>query len=82
MKKILFLTALLCIISVGTSYAQGCSVCSKTASELGDGAAKGMNKGILFLAALPLTILGTISVIWWRKQQQSSEDGSIINEKK
>lgn len=80
MKKITFLIAFIGIISVSTSNAQGCSVCSKTASELGDGAAKGMNKGILFLAVLPLTILGTIGVIWWRKHQQSSEDGSMINE--
>ncbi len=47
-------------------YAQGCSVCTKTAAGLDDKSAKGMNSGILYLAAFPLTILGTIGFIWWK----------------
>lgn len=48
------------------AHAQGCSVCTKTASELGEHTARGLNNGILYLAALPLGILGTIGFVWWR----------------
>lgn len=46
--------------------AQGCSICTKTAAGLDDKSAKGMNTGILYLAAFPLSILGTLGFIWWR----------------
>ncbi|HRO42423.1 MAG TPA: hypothetical protein PL009_06285 [Flavipsychrobacter sp.] len=62
-----FLIALLCMMltpSIGN--AQGCSVCTKTAAGLDSKAAKGMNGGIIYLAAFPLAILGTLGFIWWR----------------
>lgn len=52
-------------------WAQGCSVCTKTASSLGDKAAKGLNKGILYLALLPISILSTLGVIWYRSNKNS-----------
>jgi len=66
-----FLIALLCaLLFPGVGYAQGCSVCTKTAEGLDDKAAKGMNRGILYLAAFPLTILGTLGFIWWRNNHK------------
>jgi hypothetical protein len=52
-------------------WAQGCSVCTKVASGLGDKAAKGLNGGIVYLALLPLSILGTLGVIWWKSNKNS-----------
>jgi hypothetical protein len=49
-----------------TATAQGCSICTKTSGELGGKQARGLNSGILYLAAVPLTLLGTIGFIWWR----------------
>ncbi len=46
--------------------AQGCAVCTKTASELDSHSARGLNAGIIYLAFLPLSILGTIGYFWWR----------------
>jgi len=64
------LTALLFLLFLpATVKAQGCSVCTKTAAGLDDKAAKGMNGGILYLAAFPLTILGTLGFIWWRSNK-------------
>ena len=48
-----------------------CSICTKTASELGPEAAKGLNAGILYLAAIPLTLLGTIGFIWWKHNKNN-----------
>jgi hypothetical protein len=65
MKKWLFiLTFLLSLNAV--SYAQGCSVCTKTAQGLDAKSAKGLNAGILYLAFLPLGIIGTLGYVWWK----------------
>jgi hypothetical protein len=64
MKKLLFV--LMLSISAQVAMAQGCAMCTKTASELDSKSAKGLNSGILYLATLPLAILGTVGFIWWR----------------
>ncbi|HQE12082.1 MAG TPA: hypothetical protein PLQ78_05000 [Flavipsychrobacter sp.] len=66
MKKLLLIFSVF-ILSAQTSKAQGCSVCSKTASQLGDKSAKGLNDGIIYLAMLPLALIGTIGVVWWKR---------------
>ncbi len=47
-------------------FAQGCAVCTKTASELDGHSARGLNAGIIYLALLPLGILSTVGYFWWR----------------
>jgi hypothetical protein len=66
MRKGLLIALFIVTMSPVFSLAQGCSVCTKTAAGLDSKSAKGMNKGILYLAAFPLTILGTIGFIWWK----------------
>jgi hypothetical protein len=69
MKKRL-LTILLvvgCSLSVMNSHAQ-CSVCSRTAQQLGEKPAKGLNAGILYLAFAPFAIGGYI-FYRWRKNE-------------
>lgn len=51
------------------SYAQ-CSVCTKTAADMGDEVATGLNLGIVYLAFLPLTIIGTIGYFWWKRYRK------------
>ena len=65
MKKLLFILAL--FLSFPTAlYGQGCSVCTKTAQGLDDKSAKGLNGGIIYLALLPLGMMGTLGYLWWR----------------
>jgi hypothetical protein len=47
------------LLPVQDSSAQ-CSICTKTAQQMGDKPAKGMNSGILYLAAAPFLIAGFI----------------------
>lgn len=68
-KKLLLIAMLSC--TAPAVYAQGCAMCTKTASQLDDKSAKGLNGGILYLAALPLTIMGTIGFIWYRHTKPS-----------
>jgi len=46
-----------------------CSICTRTAQQLGEGPAKGMNAGIIYLAFTPLAIAGFIGFRWWRHNQ-------------
>ena len=47
-----------------------CSICTKTASQLGDGPAKALNGAILYLAGAPLAIMGYIGWRWWKTEKQ------------
>ncbi len=68
MKKAIFALLLSFAIAPGAqALAQGCSVCTKTASELDAKSARGLNGGIVYLATLPLIAIGSIGFIWWRR---------------
>jgi hypothetical protein len=68
MKK--WLVAVVLLVSVaGTAMGQGCSVCTKTAAGLNDKSAKGLNGGILYLAFLPLAIMGSVGFVWWKSNR-------------
>lgn len=58
------------------SFAQ-CPMCKMSAeSNLKNGgtAGKGLNAGILYMLALPYTLVGTIGYIWWRNNRRKEED--------
>jgi hypothetical protein len=56
-------------------FAQGvqaqCSICTKTAQQLGEKPARGMNSGILYLAFAPFAIVGYIGYRWWKSNGRS-----------
>lgn len=56
------------LLSSLITWAQ-CSVCTRTAQQLGEEPAKGLNAGILYLAALPLTIIGVVYYQWKKRKQ-------------
>ena len=70
MKKIILATLLALPLSY-SAFAQGCSVCTKTAADLDDKSAHGLNGGIIYLAFLPLGIMCTVGFIWWRNNRHA-----------
>lgn len=66
---LMFITFLL--MASQDSSAQ-CSICTKTAQQLGEKPAKGMNSGIIYLAFAPFAIVGYIGYRWWRSSNKSS----------
>jgi hypothetical protein len=64
-----FFTILLLVFLIGAftpaSKAQ-CSVCTKTALQMGEKPAKGLNQGILYLMMAPFAIVGFIGYRWWK----------------
>ncbi|WP_090101165.1 hypothetical protein [Chitinophaga sp. CF118] len=69
MKKILQILVVVLFCSF-QAMAQ-CSLCTKTAQQLGEGPAKGLNNGILYLALTPLLIIGILGFRWWRSTRES-----------
>ena len=45
-----------------------CSICSRTAAQMGERPAKALNKGIVYLAFTPLAIFGIIGYRWWKSE--------------
>ena len=46
-----------------------CSICTRTAQQMGERPAKALNTGIIYLAAAPLMIAGVIGYRWWKNNQ-------------
>jgi hypothetical protein len=59
------------LFTADTAVAQ-CAICTKTAQQLGEKPAKGMNSGILYLAFTPFAIVGYIGYRWWKNNNIKS----------
>ena len=46
-----------------------CSICTKTAQQLGEKPAKALNTGILYMAFAPLAIIGFLGYRWWKSNK-------------
>ena len=72
MKRNLLIGAFLIIASMQSLFAQ-CSICTKTASQLGAGPASALNSAIIYLAAAPFAIMGYIGWRWWKNEKQLND---------
>ena len=68
-KHVLVLVLLVGGILFAEQAAAQCSICTKTAQQLGEKPAQGMNSGILYLAFTPFAIVGYISYRWWKNNK-------------
>lgn len=60
------------LVSQFTLEAQ-CSLCTKTAQQMGEKPAQGMNSGILYLMMMPFAIVGFIGFRWWKQNKATEE---------
>ncbi len=51
-----------------------CSICTKTASQLGEKPARGLNAGILYLMFTPLAIAGFVGFRWWKREKEVTKN--------
>lgn len=71
MKKLLFIVILLAGLTLlSTDVLAQCSICTRTAEQLGEKPARGLNTGILYLAFTPLAIIGFISYRVWKNNRE------------
>jgi hypothetical protein len=72
MKKIALISLIfLLFLVIGHSASAQCSICTRTAEQLGEQPAKGLNAGIIYLAMAPLAIIGIIGYRWWKRNGDS-----------
>ena len=72
-RQILFLLLVILVYSISHTYAQ-CAMCTKTASQLGEKPALGLNNGIIYLMLTPLIIMGVIAFRWWKSEKEQTEE--------
>ena len=60
-------------IVISADVAAQCSICTKTASQLGEKPAAALNTAIIYLMAAPFAIVGFIGWRWWKSQKEVEE---------
>lgn len=61
------------LLLTGVDLEAQCSICTKTASQLGEKPAKALNGAIIYLMSTPLLIIAFIGWRWWRLQKKDEE---------
>ncbi len=70
-KVLILIFSFFLLQSLSVELSAQCSVCTKTAQQMGEQPAKGMNSGIIYLAAMPLALVGFISFRWWKNNKDA-----------
>lgn len=75
MKKniIILLLSLNMLFLFQNSASAQCSLCTKTAQQMGEKPALGLNSGILYLMVMPFAIVGFIGFRWWKNNKALEE---------
>ncbi len=71
MKNIFYI--LICcvvVLFISTTVQAQCAVCTKTALQMGEKPAAGLNSAILYLMAAPFVIVGVIAYRWWKNNKK------------
>ena len=64
-----FMACLIFMFFLSVYATAQCSICTRSAQQLGEKPAKALNTGIIYLAAAPLMIAGVIGYRWWKGNQ-------------
>lgn len=71
MRKFSSIVVLLVVMMLLQSPTKAqCSLCTKTAQQLGTKPAQGMNTGIIYLMFAPFGIMGYIGYRWWKDNKE------------
>jgi hypothetical protein len=77
MKKfVLSLFMLLAVLCITPALKAQCSICTKTASQLGEKQGNGLNGGIIYLMLTPFAVGGYIGYRWWKNEKLLKENNS------
>ncbi|MBS1565635.1 MAG: hypothetical protein JST39_14695 [Bacteroidetes bacterium] len=66
MRRLFVIIILLFALQAAEPLQAQCSVCTRTAQQMGERPAKALNGGILYLATMPLLIFSYIGYRWWK----------------
>ncbi|THU41728.1 hypothetical protein FAM09_06410 [Niastella caeni] len=67
--SLILIVLLLSFFIVPADIVAQCSICTKTAQQLGERPAKALNMGIIYLGLTPFLIIGFIGYRWWKNNR-------------
>lgn len=72
MKQKIFIAIFSFHLSLFTTFSAiaQCSICTKTASQLGEGPAKALNGAIIYLMMMPFAIILFIAYRWFKNERK------------
>lgn len=70
-KKLIIFSILLLISAYWPQVFAQCSVCTKTAMQMGEKPAQGLNQGVLYLIGMPFLIVAFVGYRWWKGQKEA-----------
>lgn len=69
MRLVRYTMVFLVLMMLSNMAGAQCSICTKTAQQMGEKPAKALNSGIIYLAATPLALMGIIGYRWWKSNR-------------
>jgi len=69
MKRLLLILLMSGFWTVESPVMAQCSICTKTAQQMGHKPAQGLNTGILYLMFAPFVIVGFVGYRWWKNNK-------------
>lgn len=72
-KYFLVLTAVFFLLFLSHESMGQCSICTKVAADQGVSAIKGLNMGILYLLAVPLSLVGFLGYRFYKSNAEENE---------
>ncbi|MCG7753209.1 hypothetical protein [Flavihumibacter cheonanensis] len=69
MRLVRWIMILYLVVVLSNVAEAQCSICTKTAQQMGEKPAKALNSGIIYLAATPLALMGFIGYRWWKSNR-------------
>jgi hypothetical protein len=70
-KLSIILLSIFCFLLFTFQFSSAqCSICTKTAQQMGEQPARGLNGGILYLAFTPFAIGIFVGYRWWRSNRE------------
>ena len=72
MKVLVFV--LVIFSSAFTAVNAQCSICTKTAGQLGEKPARSLNSGIVYLMLTPFAVVGFIGYQWWKNEKATNSE--------
>lgn len=69
MKKIFGIVLTVLLLAIAQPLSAQCSICTKTAQQLGYKPAKGLNSGIIYLMFAPFAIMGVVGYNYYKSRK-------------
>ena len=74
MKRTISILILLLLTNVFIPAYSQCAMCTKTAAQMGEKPAQGLNSGIIYLMLAPFAIIAFVGYRWWKSEKAKAAE--------